>query len=102
MARLRFPDGMPRYCKPLPPPYVSGVEPLESHRQRNRRFVQPPVGYEGGVPLSPGSVGQRRVVDGYFVEVLRGKRDAWWNAHRDRSGRALCYGVSILTLPCMT
>ena len=44
------------------------------------------------MPLGPGAVRQRRIVDGDFVEVLGSERDAGRDTDRDRSGRALCYG----------
>ena len=42
--------------------------------------------------LGPRAVGQRRVVDGDFVEVLRSERDAGRDTHRQRGGWALSYG----------
>ena len=44
------------------------------------------------MPLGPGAVGERRVVDGKLIEVHRGERDTRRDAHRQRSGRSLGYG----------
>ena len=44
------------------------------------------------MPLGPGAVRQRRIVDGDFVEVLRLEDDAGRNTYRERGGRALSYG----------
>ena len=42
--------------------------------------------------LCPGAVGERRVVDGQLIKVLRSERDALRNADRERGGRALSDG----------